>query len=238
MQPVDAADGPDGSRSARDRRPRSNAVAEESAGAGPGGEDATDANPNGQHDARVDSPWDPQGSARGSTHMNDPADLAMVGALLDRYDDLVTQLAVQPSASLDPGSPIRLDWARLVPTESALSNSVLDQLVHRPVIAGTRLLPGPDGVSFRHHVDRTSRRDDGSIEFSWCGYSPGIRIEAATGKVIDGQVAHIRGIGRADRSQFNPELWVLDAFDQLDLKVLPPGSGDPCPGHDNTEAGR
>lgn len=236
LQPVDASDGKVGSRPARDRRATSDTPAEESTGSG--GEEATGTSTNGQHDTSSEWPWGSHGSAHGSTHPNDAADLAVVRALLARYDDLVTQLAVQPSTSLDPGAPIRLEWSELVPAESALSNSVLDQLVRGPVLAGTRLLPGPDGVSFRHHVDRTSRRDDASIEFSWCGYSPGIRIETATGKVIDDQVAHIRGIGRADRSQFNSELWVLDAFDQLDLKVLPPESGDPCPEHDWAKAGR
>ncbi|HTO00668.1 MAG TPA: hypothetical protein VL068_08335, partial [Microthrixaceae bacterium] len=152
----------------------------------------------------------------------------VVSELLGRYDYLVTQLAILPAVSADRNSPARLEWARLVPSESALHNSVLDQLVNRRLTDGTRLLPGPDGVSFRHHVERTSTRDDGSIEFSWCGYSPGIRINATTGAVVDDEVAHIRGVGRADRDQWDNSVWILDAFDQLDLNVLPAGSGDPC----------
>ncbi|MGB3410858.1 MAG: hypothetical protein WBA45_06630 [Microthrixaceae bacterium] len=236
LQPVHAADGGDGTRQRSNRTTRSGTPTDEPSEGRIGA--APDTGTQGQHDTDPKSYGDPPGANNANSHPDDPADRALVGSLLERYDGLVTRLALEPSTSLEPGAPARLEWSQLVPGESALSNSVLDQLVHRPAMAGTRLLPGPDGVSFRHHVERTSRRDDGSIEFSWCGYSPGIRIEASTGKVLDDQVAHIRGIGRIDRSQLDPELWVLDAFDQLDLKILSPGSGDPCPGHNRATAGR
>lgn len=205
------------------------------------GPDANGAPPTGDSH-RSSSPADPSVGSSGSgspagptygvggTMTDNPADVEAVRALLVRYDDLVTRLAVAPARSADRSSPIRAEWAKLVPVESALSSDVLNHLVAGPLAAGTRLLPGPGGVSFRHHVERTGRRDDDSIEFTWCGYSPGIRVDAASGAVLDDQVAHLRGIGRADRDPTDPTRWMLDSFDQLDMVVLPAGSTDPCPG--------
>ncbi len=172
------------------------------------------------------------------TLTDEPGDVEVVRSLLRSYDDLVTRLAVQPSLSADPAAAVRAAWTLLVPVESALSGGVLETLVDGPLAAGTRLLPGPDGVSFRHHVEHTGRRDDNSIEFSWCGYSPGIRVDTVSGAVLDDKVAHLRGIGRADRSQSDPQRWVLDAFDQLDMVVMPAGSTDPCPGGNKSGSGR
>jgi len=166
-------------------------------------------------------PSNPQG-APGAAR----ATLAEIDAALLRYDELVTRLAADPVATSDPAHPARIEWATLVPVGTMLAEDVIEQLVSGPAAEGTRLVPPPEGSSYRHRALSVASAQDDGVEFSWCGYSPGVRVDLATGAVVDDDVAYVHGSGRL---RPGPGGWVIDALDHLALEVHPPGSPDPCP---------
>lgn len=171
---------------------------------------------------------------------------------LARYDAVVTVLAADPVSALAPDSPPRVLWDTIVAPGSFLHDDVIERLVTEPAASGTRLLPGPDGVGYRHHRTRVTGTDADIVEFEWCGYSPGIRIESSTGRILDDYVAVMSGSGRIVRSvtpqgppgphppsPSNPDdhsttTWLLDELNHFDHYVLPPGSTDPCVGQETT----
>lgn len=154
----------------------------------------------------------------------------IVTDVLARYDDAVTALALDPVGAMDPNGTLRALWDRTVAVGSFLHDDVLERMVAEPLVEGTRLLPGPDGVSYRHHVVDVVGTSERSIRFSWCGYSPGIRVVRDSGTVVDDHVATMGGLGRAvlRASDTSAGSWLLDELDHLDFEVLPPGTTDPC----------
>ena len=143
-----------------------------------------------------------------------------------RYDELVTRLAADPVAMLDPLHPVRVEWSTLVPADSALSTDVLGQLVIGPAARGTRLVPDEHGYSYRHRSLSMGPVVERTVEFTWCGYSPGVRVDTMSGRVVDDAVAYVHGTGRL---VLDVAGWVIDALDHLRIDVQAPGSGDPCP---------
>lgn len=173
------------------------------------------------------------------------ADIAwlITADVLRRYDEAVTALAVEPAITADVNSEARRVWSHTVPEGSFLHDDVLERLVLEPLATGTRLLAGPDGVSYRHHVTGITDADQNTISFTWCGYAPGIRIDSRSGAVVDDAIARMGGVGRttlrpvpAGNGRSSPgamvtdpsPVWMLEEFDHLDYDVLPPGSDDPC----------
>lgn len=182
----------------------------------------------------------------------------IVADALGRYDDAVTALALDPVSAADPDSTVRRNWDEIVPTGSFLHDDVLERMVDEPLRDGTRLLTGPEGVSYRHHVMDIAEVEPGYIRFSWCGYSPGVRVTRDTDIVVDDYVATMAGVGRvalrttvphtdmvigvtgaggaapasgnptADSATDASHRWILDELDHLDFDVLPPGTSDPC----------
>jgi hypothetical protein len=189
---------------------------------------------------------DPTLDTRASTTSTPPADLAatpdaepstrtdeattVVAAVLERYGRLLGALAADPAGAPPPGSPARTEWDALVLPGSPLSIELLDRLTRRALEERVVIEPGPDGVSYRHMpVTADPVRDDpmgATIEFRWCGWSPGIGRSIDTGEVVDDAVAHAVGTGRLVRVD---GAWLLAALDQDDLVLLAPGSSDPCP---------
>jgi hypothetical protein len=189
---------------------------------------------------------DPTLDTRAPTTSTPPADLAatpdaepstradeataVVAAVLDRYGRLLGSLAADPAGAPPPGSPARTEWDALVVPGSPLSIELLDRLTRRALEERVVIEPGPDGVSYRHMpVTADPVRDDptgATIEFRWCGWSPGIGRSIDTGEVVDDAVAHAVGTGRLVRID---GAWLLAALDQDDLVLLAPGSSDPCP---------
>ena len=148
-----------------------------------------------------------------------------VDEVLVRYDRALTELAAAPDAVADPMHPLRAAWNAVVTPGTSLADDVTAAITARRrdgVIVG----PGPGGLSYRHRALSTSRGADGSVGFTWCGWSPGVGRNAVTGTVVDDAVAHAHGTGQARPT---PGGWMLDALDQTDLTVLPAGSPDPCP---------
>ena len=86
--------------------------------------------------------------------------------------------------------------------------------------------PGPGGLSYRHRPLAVEPPRGGTISFTWCGWSPGIGIDADDGGVLDDGVAHSHGTGQL---RLVHGRWMLELLDELDLTVLAPGSPDPCP---------
>lgn len=130
--------------------------------------------------------------------------LLVAADALSRYDEAVTALAVDPVTAADATSAVRELWDRTVTPGSLLHDDVLERMVLEPLANGTRLLPGPEGVGHRHHVTAITGTGDDHISFTWCGYSPGIRVERGSGAVVDDHVAVMGGVGRVVRRHRTP----------------------------------
>jgi len=151
---------------------------------------------------------------------------SQVDRVLERYAHALTDLAVDPERRTRPGTPQRAAWDRTVLTGSPLSADLLDSLVRRHREERRVVRPGPSGLAYRHHPLLVEPPLDGTISFTWCGWSPGIGIDADDGTVLDDAVAHSHGTGQLRLVEGH---WMLELLDELDLAVLPPGSPDPCP---------
>lgn len=171
---------------------------------------------------------EPEAEAEASVRTDEAA--TVVAAVLDRYGRLLGALAADPSGAPPPGSPGRAEWDALVVPGSPLSIELLDRFTRRALEERVVIEPGPDGISYRHlPVEVGPVRDDptgATIEFRWCGWSPGIGRSIDTGEVVDDAVAHAVGAGRLVQVD---GAWLLAALDQDDLVLLAPGSSDPCP---------
>ena len=153
-----------------------------------------------------------------------------VDQLLARYDRALTDLSAQPAAAADPGHPLHLAWSSVVSPGTALAADLPAAITAR-ARDGVVVEPGAEGLAYRHHALEVVPAEDGSVGFTWCGWSPGIARDVTTRAVTDDGVGHAHGTGRA---RPGPAGWVLDSLDQSDLVVLAPGTPDPCP----TEAQR
>jgi len=153
----------------------------------------------------------------------EPAQVALVATALHRYDVALSRLAAAPGAADVPG-PLLQEWHAAVVPGSRLSDAMLDHVRGAPGAEPTHVVPGADGLSYRHHVLTTSA-EPGRVGFTWCGYSPGVRVRSADTAVVDAEVGHAHGVGELRDLGSG---WQLASLDQLDLVVLPPGSPDPC----------
>ena len=97
---------------------------------------------------------------------------------------------------------------------------------HRTTDDHVIVTPGPDGIAYRHRLVALDLVEDASIDFRWCGWSPGVARSIATGQVVDDDVAHATGVGRVE---LQSGTWRLTQLDQVDLTVLPPGLGGSLP---------
>src|SRR5690606_15812520 len=70
------------------------------------------------------------------------------------------------------------------------------ELVRRQREEGVVVLPAAHGLSYRHRALRIEPPVAGAISFTWCGWSPGIGIDADTGEIVDDAVAHSHGTGQ------------------------------------------
>ena len=150
----------------------------------------------------------------------------IVARLLAEYSQVVTDLAAHPDATSDPLSAPRLQWAALVAPESSLSSDVLNQLVVIPAADKTRVLPAATGLSYSYRPVKVGTQAERVISFSWCGYSPGVRVAQGSEIVLDDAVAQLQGTGSVRELGSS---WVIESLDHLDLTVLPAGTVDPCP---------
>ena len=154
------------------------------------------------------------------------AEQLLVAQLLVRYSQIVTDLAEHPDLASDPLSEQRVRLDALVPPQSTLSVDVLSQLVLSPAADLTRVIPASTGLSYSYRPLKVSSSTDGLISFTWCGYSPGVRVSQTSGEVLDDSVAQLQGTGSVRAAGSD---WVIDSLDHLEVTVLPPGSTDPCP---------
>lgn len=146
--------------------------------------------------------------------------------VLDRYGRLLGELSADPGGAPPVGAPARTRWDALVDARSPLSEELLDRIHRRATEDRMVVLPDAHGVSFRHHLVAIESAGTDTIEFEWCGWSPGVGRSIESGAVLDDAVAHATGTGRLVLVE---GAWRLAALDQLDLELLPAGSGDPCP---------
>lgn len=149
----------------------------------------------------------------------------VVDEVLARYGTVLDELSAEPTGAPAPGTPGRQRWDEVVVASSALSDDVLSRLHRRAIEEGVVVVPGPEGVAYRHRATSIRSASDTRIDFEWCGWSPGIGRSIDTGEVVDDEVAHSTGSGQLTHDGVR---WRLAALDQLDLVLLGPGAGDPC----------
>lgn len=151
----------------------------------------------------------------------------LVDGVLAEYAAALTAIAADPVAAPLPGTATRLAWDLTVVPGSWLSRDVLRGIERRHDEDRMVVVPPGHGPSYRHRPLRVGPPTDGSISFTWCGWSPGVGLDVDTREVVDDGVAHAHGTGsiRAIGGR-----WMLESLDELDLTVLPAGSPDPCLG--------
>jgi hypothetical protein len=169
----------------------------------------------------VDGPTTDRG-ADGSAEDGRRRALSVTGELLDRYGRVLTALAADPAVDL---GRFAASWSDVADPGSTFSRDMLRTLVARVRDDRMIVLPGPGGRSYLHRPVTITAIDDASIDFTWCGWSPGIGVHVETKAVLDDAVGHASGTGRLVRSG---DRWLLDRLDQEQLVALPPGSPDPC----------
>ena len=156
-----------------------------------------------------------------------PGDLRrQVDTALLRYDLALTALAAHPDRAGDSASAERTAWAGVVVSGSPLDDAMVEEVVRRGTEEDGAVLPPPGGLSYRHTSLTADSSSDGSIEFTWCGHSPGIGVERSTGTVVDDAVGHSHGTGRLQTDGATVRIAELE---QTRLDVLPAGTPDPCP---------
>lgn len=152
--------------------------------------------------------------------------------VLDAYDRTLMTLLADPTALLGDDDPRVAAWLATMSPGAVLADDVRAVVAGRAA-AGQRVDP-PPGTD-RSYVHRAVRIDPAPpssetsadvVRFTWCGWSPGIVTDVASGAVVDDTVAHVGGTGRVRRID---GAWRLDSLDQDSIEVLTPGSGDPCP---------
>lgn len=146
--------------------------------------------------------------------------------VLGSYGTLLGELVADPAGAPDPGTEARARWDGLVVPGSPLSEDLLARMDERVLVERAVIVPGDQGVTYRHHPTAITQADDAVIEFDWCAWSPGIGTSIDSGDAVDDAVAHATGTGRLVRT--GPS-WQLAALDQFDLELLEPGAADPCP---------
>ena len=149
----------------------------------------------------------------------------LVDGVLADYAKALTAVAIDPTEAARPGTPTRLAWDLIVMPDSWLSHDMLDTFTRRQVEDRVVVVPPQSGPSYRHYPLTVEPPRDGSISFTWCGWSPGIGLDVDTREVVDDGVAHAHGTGSL-RSVGGR--WMLESLDEWDLDALPAGSADPC----------
>ncbi len=170
------------------------------------------------------------GTSDRDTTAPDGSTRAAVEAVLDGYAHALTIVAADPLEATLPGHPGRAAWDAVVDPTSAFSAEMLTQRVELARSDGIVVRPPssePGAVSYRHRALEVSDPVLDTISFSWCGWSPGIGVDADTGAVADDAVAHAHGTGLVRRGA--DRRWRLERLDQTELTLRDPGSADPCP---------
>lgn len=168
----------------------------------------------------------PTGSASPDLTTSGDAAVAVVDDVLARYGAVLDELSAEPTGAPPPGTPGRQRWDEVVVAGSALSDDVLSRLHRRATEERVVVVPGPEGLAYRHRATSIRSASDTRIDFEWCGWSPGLGRSIDTGEVVDDEVAHSTGTGQLTHDGVR---WRLAALDQLDLVLLGPGAADPCP---------
>lgn len=147
---------------------------------------------------------------------------AVASEVLDRYGVVLTELAADAAIDLDR---FATRWSTVADPSSAFSRDMLHTLVTRSRDDQMVIQPGPAGRSYVHRPVQITTVDDDQIDFTWCGYSPGIGVHVVSGEVLDDAVGHASGTGRLVQADGR---WLVDTLDQDHLVALPAGSDDPC----------
>lgn len=156
--------------------------------------------------------------------------ITVVDAVLDRYDRTLTAVLRHPGDALRDGDPAFAAWSATVAPGAVLADDIRSVVTGRAG-AGEAVEPPTAGqLSYVHravsiHADSASVDPD-ALSFTWCGWSPGVVHDTATGAVADDGVSHTTGTGTLRRVGQN---WLLASLDETTIEVLPAGSPDPCP---------
>ncbi len=166
----------------------------------------------------------------GSVATGAAADQArIVEGVLRRYDDALTSLLRDPGTAARVDEPTPSGWRATIAPGAILADDIGDVAAARQAAGEVVEPPAGQDRSYLHRVvsvdvsgpDAPADR----IEFTWCGWSPGIVRDAATRLVVDDRVAHTTGTGAARSIDGT---WLLDSLDESTIDLMAPGSPDPC----------
>ena len=125
------------------------------------------------------------GTSDRDTTAPDGSTRAAVEAVLDGYAHALTIVAADPLEATLPGHPGRAAWDAVVDPTSAFSAEMLTQRVELARSDGMVVRPPssePGAVSYRHRALEVADPVLDTISFSWCGWSPGIGVDAGHGR--------------------------------------------------------
>lgn len=151
--------------------------------------------------------------------------VAAVAGALDRYDRALTDLSADPAAIVDAGHAARVLLGSTIAPGSALLSDLLSDTTAR-LAGGAVVMPGPGGLSWVHRPVDVEEPAPGRLAFTWCGWSPGVVVDVASGAAVDDAVGISSGTGSAVELGGT---WVLASLDQTELRTEAPGTPDPCP---------
>ncbi len=162
-----------------------------------------------------------------------------IGNVLESYDRVLTELSANPQTAADDQSPVIVRWHSVVLPGTRLDEEIRTRtltnhranhmVVRPPAERDRRNSRGreSEALSWIHSVvEINDTTNPGQIDFSYCGYSPGIGYHERTGEVIDNQRATTRGSGRTTRQPDGRIL--LSSLVDEELLLLGTGEANPC----------
>lgn len=165
------------------------------------------------------------GSARGHAAESRGSTAAIDGAL-DAYDTALTALSAGAEAATDEDHPLVQAWHEIVQSGTQLDRQVRTRITTNLRSNQMRIEPDASGFSYRHRSLSVSATGERSLSFTYCGYSPGIGRDVATGDVVDDRRASTTGHG-SGRLDVSGRLRIEELTDDS-IRMLTPDTPDPC----------
>ncbi len=156
--------------------------------------------------------------------------------LLGRYDAALSALHADPTAAGDDDHPLTREWLEVVVVGSQLDREVRGRILAGALDDSLAVVAGPEGVSYSNTATEVHVGGDGSLEWTNCGYAPGLGVDLHSGAVLDTNRTHTSGRGRAVRDP-GGRLVVSELWDDR-TRLLGPDEPNPCESAEPTGAPR
>ena len=146
---------------------------------------------------------------------------------LRKLDKSLTALTGDPLAAADPTSAAVAQWRGAVVGGSYFDNDVRTSIVTDGRDNRLAYRPGDGNTSFSHTLLEIISGSNDQVEFTYCGYAPGIGYHLDTGEILDDDRAVFHGTGVVQR-QSDGSLLIAE-FGHTKLRLLSSQENNPCP---------